>query len=99
MMCRYFMEWQRSGMPYSTYCAVDEPVLHGHANCMENSQSAFNGIILRASSSPCAIFDSTAVAQNIFRFVAGESQEGLVGLIQFSAASSQVSSFRAIPMP
>ena len=50
---------------------------------------------MKVPNSPCAGFDYLGITHNVFQMVAGESNEGLYGLLQWSAAAAHVTGFRA----
>jgi hypothetical protein len=94
--CRYFMLWSPADeRPYATYCTVDELTWQGARDCVANSQSALTTIVMRVPNASCAGFDYQGRAHNVFQLVAGESDIGLYGLLQLTAASAHVTGFRA----
>ena len=95
-MCRYSMEWQSGDAPYATSCTIDEPTWPGHTDCARNAQTSFDDVLLQMPTSPCAGFDDTGQAHNIFKLVAGEGDQGLQGMIQFTAASTNLRGFLAL---
>jgi hypothetical protein len=96
VMCTYLVEWRSpTGAPYTAFCDVNEPTSLGASDCVANAQSTLDTIILRVPNSPCAGFDDMGMAHNVFHLVAGESETGLLGLIQFTAASARVRGFAA----
>ena len=96
VMCTYMVLWRSpSGAPYTAFCDVNEPTSLGFSDCTANARSTLDTIVLRVPNSPCAGFDDRGVAHNIFHLIAGESELGLLGLIQFTAASARVRGFAA----
>lgn len=96
VMCTYLVQWKSpSGTPYTQFCSVNEPTSLGLSNCQANARATLDTIVMRVPNSPCAGFDDTGVAHNVFHLVTGESDSGLLGLIQFTAASARVRGFVA----
>jgi len=97
IMCTYLVQWQApSGAPYTQFCTVNEPTSLGFTNCEANAHETRDTIVMRMPNSPCAGFDDNGEAHNVFHLVTGESDTGLLGLIQFTAASSRVRGFVAL---
>ena len=100
--CRYSGAWDATFDNYiMARCALDEMKTRGHSSCAANSQVAFMSFLLKPAREACSGVDRFGQHQEIFLMMGIEldTPVGIIGLIQWTAATPILSAFVAAPPP
>jgi hypothetical protein len=98
--CRYVAAVNPGeGVP-DELCVLDEATRFGFFGCMANAQQPVLGIVVLTPGQFCQLYDGNGQDNLVFMMLLGENTDGsLDGIVQFSAATDTLASFRAAPVP
>ncbi|MFT3765291.1 MAG: hypothetical protein QM820_07220 [Minicystis sp.] len=100
--CRYYGAWDdASSGTFETACYVAESKTRGHGSCSANSRTSFGTMVALDGRFPCWGFDTFARPTQLFMLAGIELPDpgGVIGMIQWTAATPMVSPFHAQPYP
>ena len=100
--CRYYGAWDDgTSATFEAQCYMSEGKAFRHASCAGNSRTWFHTMVTLEARLPCSGFDGFGQQQQLFLLTGLElpTPAGILGIMQWSAATPMVWPFAAEPYP